>query len=180
MLRFRRMKERHLEIVMRWRVQPDVARYMLTDIEFNLENQRKWFRKIKRSSAAEYWIIESDSIPIGVLNLAAIDHHNRRASWGFYIGEAQYRSLGGLVPAYFYNYIFARADLNLRKLVGEVLDGNENIMKLHDLFGYRRVGVFRNHVFKNNRFHDVQIVELLREDWVVHGKRFEKYTASFE
>lgn len=180
MFRFRKMKESDLEMVMRWRVQPDVTRYMLSDVEFNLENQRKWFEKIKTSSSAEYWIMENDSIPIGVLNLADIDRYNRRASWGYYIGEAQYRSLGGLVPAYFYNYVFARADLNLHKLVGKVVDGNENIMKIHDVFGCRRVGVYRDHVFKNNLFHDVHLVELLHENWIVYGKKFENYTASFE
>jgi UDP-4-amino-4,6-dideoxy-N-acetyl-beta-L-altrosamine N-acetyltransferase len=178
--RFRKLLADDLEMVLRWRTQPDVARQMLTEVEFNMDRQRQWFAGISASTRAEYWIIDYAGVAVGLLSLTDIDRRNRHASWGFYIGEASYRSLGGLVPCCFYNYVFNRADLNLRKLVGEVLDGNENIMRIHRLFGYRHVGVYRDHVWKDSRFHDVHLVELLREDWEKNSGILTQCSATFE
>ena len=66
MLKFRKMLKSDQEQVLTWRVQPDVAQYMLTQIEFNLDRQLRWFDRIDRSSNAEYWIIENNGKGIGV------------------------------------------------------------------------------------------------------------------
>lgn len=66
-------------------------------------------------------IIEFAGLPVGVINLAAIDLVNRHATWGLYLGEKLNSPIGGMIPVYFYNYVFARSDLNLHKLYGIVL-----------------------------------------------------------
>jgi UDP-4-amino-4,6-dideoxy-N-acetyl-beta-L-altrosamine N-acetyltransferase len=60
-----------------------------------------------------------------------------------------------------------------------VLGGNERVLKLHEMLGYRRVGVYRDHVGKDDGWHDVVLWELLREDWVSQARRFGRYVAAF-
>ena len=106
MIRFVRLQAKHLEMVMGWRLKPEVARHMFTAIEHDLEKQRRWFRIISGDDSYRYWIVLYKDIPIGVVNLAAIDRVNRRCSAGYYIGELEYRNLGALIPPYLYNYVF--------------------------------------------------------------------------
>ncbi len=177
LIKFARLEEKHLEMVMGWRVKPDITRYMFTDVEYDLDKQRRWFHKISGDDTYRYWIIYFRDIPIGLVNLAAIDRVNRRCTAGYYIGELEYRSLGALIPPFLYNYVFHV--MEFRKIYGEVIAGNENILKLHALHGFRQVGVYRDHVFRDRRFHDVVLIELLAESWLAQ-KRYQRDLAHFE
>ena len=46
MINFISLKEEHLEIVLKWRTQAEVTKYMSTDIEKNIVKQKEWFKKI--------------------------------------------------------------------------------------------------------------------------------------
>lgn len=177
MIRFARLEEKHLEMVMRWRVKPEVAQFMFTNIEYDLDKQRCWFHKISGDESYRYWIVLNRDIPIGLVNLASIDRVNRRCTAGYYIGEREYRSLGALIPPFLYNYVFKV--MNFRKIYGEVIAENDKILKLHALHGYRQVGVCRDHIFKDGHFHDVVFIELLAEVWLKQ-KRYQNDITQFE
>lgn len=178
MFEFIKLREEHLEMVLNWRTKEDVTRYMLTDIEYNLDNQKKWFNKITNNPSEKYWIISFDNKPIGLISLNDIDYKNRHTRWGYYIGEEEYRIYGGIIPHYLYYYVFYT--LGLSKINSEVLEGNENVIKLNLLHGYREVGVFSRHIYKNNRVYDLYLFELTKENWEKTIKRHEKYKAHFE
>lgn len=178
MFKFIKLREEHLEMVLNWRTKEDVTRYMITDIEYNLDNQKKWFNKISNSVSDKYWIITFNDKPIGVISLNDIDYKNKRTRWGYYIGEEEYRMYGAVIPHYLYNYVFET--LGLIKINAEVLEGNENVIKINLLHGYREVGVLKRHVCKNNEFYDLFLLELSKEDWKKTIKRHHKYKAYFE
>jgi hypothetical protein len=174
------MREEDLQKVLDWRVKPDVAQFMLTEVAYDMVRQHRWFQRIDASPNDEYWIIESDRTPVGVLSLSEIDRANRHATWGLYLGEKMNSPVGGMIPVYFYNYVFARADLNLHKLHGKVLENNTSMLKMHETCGYRQVGIHKDHVMRDGKFMDVHVVELLRDIWLAQGNRFARHTAEFE
>lgn len=180
MLSFRRMRESDLQNVLDWRVKPEITQFMLTEVAYDMAAQRRWFARVGSSPNEEYWIIEHETRPVGVLSLSAIDRANRHATWGLYLGEKINSPVGGLIPVYFYNDVFARQDLNLHKLYGMVLETNTSMLKMHRSCGYREVGVYKDHVLRDGEFLDVVVVELLRETWLAQGGRFAKHRASFE
>lgn len=177
MLKFLKIQEEHLEQILDWRTQPDVTRYMFTDIEHSLENQKKWYQNLRADDSSRTWIISYQDEMIGVIYLSDLDLRNKRCSWGYYIGEESGRSLGGLIPLYLYNYIFH--ELKLNKVIAEVMAGNENVMKMHEMFGYRFVGRYENHIYKYGEYHDVFIYELLAETWNA-SKKYKRFVAEFE
>lgn len=174
-IRFVRMREEHLEQVLRWRTQPDVTRFMYTDIAFDMDRQRAWFARVSQSPSDIFWIVELKGEPAGVVSLNQIDAGNKRAYWANYIGEPKFRTYGGFVPYYVYNYVFF--ELGLQKLMAEVMEGN-TIRKLHLAHGCREVGVMKNHIFKYDQYHDVFLLEMLKADW--DRAKFAKYVAEFE
>jgi UDP-4-amino-4,6-dideoxy-N-acetyl-beta-L-altrosamine N-acetyltransferase len=177
MIRFLKLKDEHLEMVMRWRVKPSVTQFMITDVVYSLENQRKWFGKVQKDTTCSYWVIIYGDIPIGLINLAEIDRTNRRCSAGYYIGENDYMNIGAMIPPYLYNYVFK--EMGFHKIYGEVFSGNINILKIHSMHGFREVGIYKDHVFKNERFFDVVLIELLSKDWL-SKKKYERYIAEFK
>ena len=178
MIRFVRLDQSHLELVLRWRTDEFVTRYMYTDVENDLTKQYEWFDKIKHSRTDKYWMVILRDVPVGVISLNGIDLANRKTSWGYYIGDERHRMYGGLVPPYLYNFIFHNMGLN--KITAEVMQGNENLLKLHRMHGYRDVGLFKNHILKYDNYYDVYILELLKADWDLKADKYKKYLASFE
>lgn len=176
-IHFRPLEEHDLEMVMRWRLKPEVAKCMFTTIEDDRNKQLQWFKKISNDSTVQYWIIMSGDLAIGVVNLASIDHVNRRCTAGYYIGELEYRNLGAIVPPFLYNHVFK--NMGFQKIYGEVLSGNDTILKIHGLHGYRIVGVCKNHYVINGQCHDAVLIELLAEDWMLK-KRYQSDIAHFE
>ena len=43
----RKVTEGDLEQIMRWRMDPEITRYMNTDPKLTLEGQKKWFAKVR-------------------------------------------------------------------------------------------------------------------------------------
>ncbi len=172
MIDFIKLKEEHLEQVLKWRTKENVTKFMFTDIEYNLINQKKWFEKVSKRPTEKYWVIAIKGNLIGLLSLNNLDFANKRTSWGFYIGDDNYRMYGGIIPPYLYNYVFYH--LNLNKITVEIMEGNHSVTKIHKLHGYREVGIFKNHIFKNNQFHDVYLMELLKVDWDKKSSKYKK------
>ena len=70
MINFRKITEDDLTLILRWRTDPEVTRYMSTDIEFDLEKQTNWYNQVVCTrSPAEHWIISHNERPVGILYL---------------------------------------------------------------------------------------------------------------
>lgn len=177
-LEFIKVKEEHLERILKWRTSEHVTRYMFTDIEYSIENQKKWFEKISNDETSKYWVIKAKGELIGLVSLNNIDLFHQRAYWAYYIGEEKFNMVGAMVGPYIYNYAFKQ--LKLHKLLGEVMGENVNVRKIHLMHGCREIGYYKDHIFKYNKFHDVYIYEMLSSTWEKHKEKYKKYIGQFE
>ena len=163
MIAFVPLTEAALPQVLDWRTEPSVTRYMRTDITRDPEQQLEWFRRISADSSCEHWLIRRDENNIGLAYLTDIDRASRVCSCGFYIGEIAARRFAGVILPGIVNHVFGV--MKFHKIFGEVLAGNDNILKMHEMLGYRSVGVLKEHVFKQGTHHDLHLFELLRQQW---------------
>lgn len=161
-------------MILKWRTRKDITKYMNTDIEYNIENQRKWFEYIKNDPNNKYWVINFKEKPIGLIYLSDIDYSNKKTYWGYYIGEEKFKIYGSLIPKYLFFYVFAKMGFN--KILAEVMEGNEKVLKLDKLLGFNFVGVLKNHIFKDGKYHNIYLLELLKENWIKNSK----YDSFFE
>lgn len=150
---------------------------MLTDVDADMDKQRKWFQRISADPTSRYWMIQWHSRPVGVINLAEISLQHKRCNAGYYIGDLDFRQLGAIIPPYLYNHVFR--DLGLNKIYGEVVASNAGVLRMHRMHGYREVGTYQKHVIKNGQFIDIVAVELLAETWLAQPK-YRRYVAEFE
>lgn len=175
---WRKIEEADLPIILDWRTEEKITKFMYTDIPYNLENQKNWLHKINQDKNGLYWLIEYKSQPIGYVSLTSINWQQKHAYWNFYIGEERYSMLAGLLGFYMYNFAFEK--LGFKKLLGEVMDINEGVRTLHIKQGAREVGFFESHIFKRNQWHDIYLYEMTKEKWQSLNNKYKRYVAEVE
>lgn len=173
MLNFVPLHAGALDKVLAWRTSPEVTRWMRTDVEPDGAAQQRWFERVREDGTCAHWLVRLDRREVGLAYLTDIDRQAGCCSCGFYIGEADARRHGGLVLPCLVNHVFGV--LGFHKIWGEVLAGNDNVLKMHDVLGYRPVGVFREHVLKDGVRHDLHLFEMLRADWEERAALFSPY-----
>jgi UDP-4-amino-4,6-dideoxy-N-acetyl-beta-L-altrosamine N-acetyltransferase len=168
------LKKNHLELVLEWRTNSDITKYMDTDIEKDLVKQYQWYQLIKKDKSSIYWIIKYKNKPVGLNSLNNIDWKNQYCFGGYYLSEMKYRSLlGAYIPNITLNYIFTSTCLN--KSIANIFLSNKNVVDLYKNIGYREVGVFKDHIYKNGKMYDMIYLELLKKDWEKKEKYFSNY-----
>jgi UDP-4-amino-4,6-dideoxy-N-acetyl-beta-L-altrosamine N-acetyltransferase len=175
-LEFCKLREEHLEIVRKWRISPEVSKYMNTDPEITPEQQINWYEKVKNDPTRRYWIIKLDDEFVGVVNLCNIDLTNKRCSWAYYLARG--KGVGKQIELSVLSYVFD--DLRLNKLCCEVLAFNDLVVKIHQKYGSKVEGRLRKHIYKNGEFHDVIVIGILKEEWDEIKEKFDFAKAKIE
>jgi UDP-4-amino-4,6-dideoxy-N-acetyl-beta-L-altrosamine N-acetyltransferase len=174
-MRFREVLPDDAEMILAWRTKPRVATQMATEVGVSLASHRAWLLGCYDRPDYYHWVIESEGVPVGLINLASLDFVARRSAWGFYIGEDHALGLGAFVPPYFYNFVIDT--LGLSALTAEVLATNEAVLRLHMLHGYKRHPEKDQAVVKLGQPQTLLALSLAAEDW--RKGRFTKMRAEF-
>ena len=176
MFSFSLLHETDLEQVINWRTAEHVTRFMLTDIEHDLDKQKRWFAKITNDPSCCYWLIRYQNQPVGLINIADIDLCSRSCSWGFYIGEIEKRNLGGLLPPFLYNFMFEFS--SIETIIADVLETNVLVQKLHRMHGYIDMGLLPQTWYKEGKSIQMHRFSLKKACWQRHT-RFHRFNAPF-
>lgn len=161
----RKLKKENLEMVMNWRMLPQITQNLYTDPKLNMKIQYEWFERVSNDKSVKYWIIQADDKSVGLLWLYCIDLINKRCEWGYFIGEDNYRGKGLARPleCNIYDYVFDILKLN--KLHCEVFEFNDIVIKIHEKFGSEVEGVLKQHIYKNGQFYNAVCLGILSEKW---------------
>ena len=166
----REVEDSDLEVMTRWRNDPEINKYFFTHEPTTVERQRQWIASNRERKDEKLFIIASadnPKRPIGTVGLVHIDHHHRRAEWGrFLIGDASARESGFGSEALYLSLKYAFQDLNLERLYLEVYSWNETARAFYEKFGFTLEGTYRAHVYSDGQFHDVALYGLLRSEFL--------------
>lgn len=170
-IRFRYMREDDLELVMNWRMMPDITKYMNTDPKLTLEGQKKWFYEKKKNPDNYLFMIEEDDTPIGVFTIVDLDRVNNRCSSGLYIGEKSRRSLGLTMRLEYSIQDFIFYTLNLNRTTAEIFSENKGLIRINHMCGWEIEGVMKQHVYKNGVYHDITLLAVTKDRWEEYRKK---------
>jgi len=180
-LHFRKMKESDMEMVMRWRTDPEVSQYMYTDFVPSLERQIAWCHRVNADPTKRYWIITVDGESVGVADIINIDNHNRRCEWAYYLASPSVRGkgIGKSVELNLQRYAFE--NLNIHKFCCEVFVSNQKVIQIHEKYGSVVEGTRREHIFKGGKYHDIVEMAIFKDDWEKNWKdKIEYIRGKFE
>lgn len=175
----RPIKKSELEVVMNWRMLPEITKFMYTDPVITMEEQEQWYIKSKEDKSNLNFMIEADGEPIGVLNIVDIDKKNQKCSWGYYIAVKEKRSLqlAMRIEWNLYDYVFEVLGLN--KLEGEIFSFNKAVIRIHNMCGSKNEGELKQHICKNGIFYDVTLQGILKEEWNLLKEKYDYEKVEF-
>lgn len=143
-VRLRPVENSDLETLRRWRNDPSVSQFMLSQTHISQEQQQAWFKKIQRDMSQQHYIVEYKMVPIGSLNIKsrgaveAIDCATIIEP-GLYIAEPNYRNnILAFAPTLLINdYCFEQ--LGCDKLAAVVRADNQAALNYNLKLGYKIV-----------------------------------------
>lgn len=148
-----------------WRREPEVNRWMSDSPPETPQAQRLWLEAFLTDADRRGWIITFKSKAAGFLMLTGLTNCNRRAEWGWYIGDPDARGRGVGRGATALGLDKAFNDFGLEKVWAEVLANNETALKSQAAAGFRREGYLRGHALKDGVFRDVVLMAITAAEW---------------
>jgi len=157
---------------------PDIF-YFTSSIPYpyNIKHAKEWIkiaekeRKEKPRKNYTFVIEIKNKEVIGSIGLHKIDRKHKKAGVGYWLGK-KYRKKGFATEAEKRILDFGFKRLKLNKIYGEALVENKASNKLFKKFGFRKVGIEKEELIKNNKKIgiknkkvDAYRWELLRKDY---------------
>lgn len=177
-LQLRFVEDKDSELIIRLRNEKKIKQYFYNDDPIASYIHQAFIEKV-RKSGDKYFAIEiiEDGSVIGFMGLYHIDYVNRKAEYGRLILDPQFRGkkYGDEAEMLIHSYAFDT--LNLEKVYCEVLSNNEKVIKQHERNGYKITGMFKNHIYKYGKYHDVVWMEILKNEFdeIKNTERFTNF-----
>lgn len=164
MIHLEPVAEPHRDLILGWRNQPDVARWMYTNHRISAVEHDAWFDRMVASPMHHYWILSWRSEPAGVVHLIR-DPQEYRAEWGIYVASDKLRGSGAAMGAAYLSLERAFGDLGAGRVTCEALSDNSRALGLYERVGFRREGYLRCHVSRGTEVLDVVCLGLMAAEW---------------
>ncbi len=162
--------ERHLEALRRWRSDPEVTRYWVTQAAATPEQMRAWFDRNRAAGVLMWLIADEHGRPIGYIDLFALDSVNRKAELSLMIGERHVWGRGYAREALrtLLRHAFApvaTGGLGLHKVYLSVFAENVAARRAYAACGFREDGILRDDIYRDGSWHDQILMSVLEHEF---------------
>lgn len=131
----------------------------------SLEGERKYLQENSNPEATFSIITLNEDKLIGTVGLERVDHMNRTATLGIFIGDKEYLSKGygteaiRLLLDYGFNY------MNLHSIKLHLMSFNERALKCYKKCGFKETGRIRENRFINGKYYDTIAMDILENEF---------------
>lgn len=144
----------------------DVSKFMRDSFPFpyTKENAEQWVTLVINNKSLLYFAIVNEKELIGGIGAITFDDvHRFNAEVGFWLAKPFWnKGITTNALKTFCNYLFS--NYNFNRLTANVFEGNEASRKVLEKAGFTLEGRQRKSVFKENKFIDLYIYGLLKEE----------------
>ena len=128
----------------------------------------EWFRKNqsdKNQVLLGIYELESKKI-LGIVRLMFIDWISSTAEFGIFIGNEEDRNKGIGKETIKLALDFSFKDLKFNRIFLKVIESNHKAIEVYKSFGFIKEGLLREHFWCNNKYNDLVIMGLLKNDYL--------------
>lgn len=141
------------------------------------ERDKKWLEdKIVNNNHQLYLMVctVKDNLPVGYICATDIDYLNKKAQWGGLIIAKEHagKGYGTKAGELLLEHLFFELGMNM--IYGYWREDHPASLRMAEKLGFRKDGLVRDFVFKQNKFHNVFICTILKSDF----RTTEEYTLS--
>jgi len=151
----RSLERQDMPTLQKWMNDPELTQWLSPRFHISLEEQNAWFDKLLVDSSKMKMLIEDmEGSAIGLISLMNINHKDRVAEFGIYLGENRFigKGLGKDATNVLLRYAFH--DLGLKRIYLLVLEENDRAIKSFEDCGFKREAVLRESMFFAGRYHN--------------------------
>lgn len=122
-------------------------------------------QKIKKNTKLNLGIEDNNTKKIiGGIGLDKIDYKNKSAVLGYWLGKKYWgKKIMSEASKLILNHAFK--ELKLQRIQATVMHPNIVSMKVLEKNGFKHEGILRKKIFKNNKWMDIHIFGLLKNEW---------------
>jgi [ribosomal protein S5]-alanine N-acetyltransferase len=163
--RLRPLRPADAEVMIVWFEDLEVTARLGHRIVPSLASELEWVERCGNDPNLIHWGVEHEDRLVGTTGLIDISWANQHASTGTLIGDktAWGKGIAGEMMRRRADYAFLEQPF--RKLKSGYLEGNVASARAQAAAGYREVGRLHGEFFREGRWIDMILTELLREDW---------------
>ncbi len=165
------LDECHLEALRRWRSDPEVTRYWITQASPTRKEMSGWFERNRAAGVLMWVIADEHGREIGYIDLFDRDIVNRKAELSLMIGEREVWGRGYAREALctLLRHAFAPAatgGLGLHKVYLSVFAENAAARHAYAACGFREDGILRDDVYRGGSWHDQILMSVLEHEFI--------------
>ncbi len=158
----------HFDAVLRWRSDPEITRYWITQDVPTEAMIREWYER-NRAEAALVWAISFQDEPVGYVTLFDVDPVNRKAELALMIGERSAWGQGFAKETLrtLLRHALTRAvsgGLGLNKVYLAVFAENIAARRAYAACGFREDGTLREDMCRDGAWHDQILMSVLARE----------------
>ncbi len=137
----------------------------------NIDELENWYNSLIYNPRIRVFVIRNieHKTPIGLIELNNIDWKNRNAEIGVFIAYENLRKKGFGSDSLLTIINFSFYELNLFKLYAKISSDNYPSIKLFEKFNFKKEGILRKTILKNNEYIDLLIYGLLKEEFFINN-----------
>ena len=128
------------------------------------KNEMKWLFEPGSDVQRYAMVLLDGDIMIGCISLQNINHLNRNAFLGIFIGEEEYRSKGYGAEAIRLLLEYGFKTLNLHNIMLSVTEDNKAGITCYKKAGFREIGRRREWIYRNGKYIDVIYMDILESE----------------
>ena len=153
--------------IVKWRNSPAVMNNFIVRNKLTKKQHIDWLNnKVKIGKVVQFIAVDKvNNVDFATTYLKDIDKLHKKAEFGIFIGEADYRhkNYGQLITRLTLDYAFNKLKLN--KVYARVLNYNKPSYNLFKKLGFNRDAILREDVYINGHYEDVYIMSLLKFEY---------------
>lgn len=140
------------------------GRFLRQPLDYNLESQVNWMKN-RPNNEINYIICDKNSNEkVGTISIYDVNFIDNIANVGRLILVEKYlkKSNPYGLEALLLTYDFVFNNLDFRKITGDILAKNVEMVKFQNFLGMEQEGYLKEHVFIQNKFEDLHIMSLFK------------------
>jgi RimJ/RimL family protein N-acetyltransferase len=161
----------HADVVRGWLNDPEIRRWMISGhIPITHAAELAWYEQAEAESAAgtgyNFEIHAADDMRLlGICGLMDVARFDRHGEVGIFIGDSVEHGKGFGRDALLALVRFGFETLGLNTLRLNAIDGNDRAIGLYKAVGFKPVGTHRESRYIRGRFHDVELLDMTRDEF---------------
>lgn len=129
-----------------------------------ITNHLEWYKSMNQVIFA----VCRDDLVIGACGLA-LEMEHFRGELGYWIGT-EFQGMGYATEAAKAVVEYGFSDLCLNRITGSCITWNKQSYRVFEKIGFKREGLLRRHVKKDDCFEDIILCGLLKDDFVIGSR----------